>query len=135
MPTVEVAVGVVIRNQSVFVTKRAANVHQGDKWEFPGGKVELNESPEHALVRELQEEIAIQVHVSEPLTVVEHDYGDKRVKLLVFVVKEFSGKPQGNEGQSFQWVDYQFLSDLNFPEANKPIIEAVNQYLNLNAKK
>ncbi len=121
--TVEVAVGVIVRNQEIFITKRADDLHQGGKWEFPGGKKEQNESMQQALSRELQEEVGIQVLEQRPLMVIEHDYGDKQVVLDVRVVDAFKGEPRGMEGQQGKWVRLQDLNDYTFPSANVAIIE------------
>lgn len=126
MKTVEVAVGVVVQNTQTpkfFVCKRSANQHQGNKWEFPGGKVEANESADEALARELLEEIGIQVIVCSPLTVITFNYPDKCVKLIVKLVSEFGGIAHGAEGQESKWVDFKTLKTLEFPEANQAIIE------------
>lgn len=124
---VHVAVGVVYREQQVFVTKRASHVHQGGKWEFPGGKVEINETVAQALARELKEEIAIDVLACSPLMVIEHDYGDKKVSLDVFLVEHFMGEPNAQEGQEQLWVALSGLDALDFPEANLAIIDRVKQ--------
>lgn len=129
MRVVPVAVGVIVRNQQVFLTKRAANVHQGNKWEFPGGKVEENETVEDALIRELEEEIGVFASQFHPLVTVDHDYGDKQVRLNVFLVSEFTGEPIGKEGQLFQWLPVERLEELDFPQANQPIVSAVISYL------
>ena len=123
MKIVEVAVGVIRRNGKIFVSKRADDLHQGGKWEFPGGKREAGETMADALGRELLEEIGIRVLEQVPLMVIEHDYGDKKVCLDIRLVDAFEGEPHGNEGQVTQWVDVAALSGLEFPEANKPIIE------------
>lgn len=127
MKQVHVAVGVVLVNEDVFLTKRALNVHQGGKWEFPGGKVEKSESVAEALYRELQEEIAIDILSCFPLTTIEHDYGDKQVKLEVFVIDNFQGEPCAQEGQEEAWFHINELDQLDFPEANKSIVEALKQ--------
>ena len=126
MPTTEVkvAAGVIERDGQVLVTQRAAKAHQGGLWEFPGGKLESGESAEQALVRELAEELNIQVTQQSPLIEIAHDYGDKQVRLFVFVVRDFDGEPQGLEGQPMQWVAATELNGLSFPAANLPIIQA-----------
>lgn len=126
MPTTEVkvAAGVIERDGQVLVTQRAAKAHQGGLWEFPGGKLESGESAEQALVRELAEELNIQVTQQAPLIEISHDYGDKQVRLFVFVVRAFEGEPQGLEGQPMQWVAAADLNTLSFPAANLPIIQA-----------
>jgi 8-oxo-dGTP diphosphatase len=123
MKQVHVAVGVIVSNGEVFLTKRLDHVHQGGKWEFPGGKVEADESVAQALHRELQEEIAIDVLSCLPLLEISHDYGDKLVKLEVFVVDNFQGEPTAQEGQQQGWFSINELSEIDFPEANIAIVE------------
>eukprot|EP01137_Pigoraptor_chileana_P016793 Opistho-2@73895 len=91
----------VIRDDSgkILIARRADTQHQGGLWEFPGGKVEADESVECALARELQEELGIVVGAARPLIKVRHDYPDKQVLLDVWEVSSFSGEPHGAEGQ------------------------------------
>jgi len=125
---VHVAVGVIVRQQQIFLTKRHAHVHQGGKWEFPGGKLESDETIAQALFRELKEEVAIEVLSCQPLLKIEHDYGDKKVLLDVFVVDNFSGEPSAQEGQQDNWFSFEQLKALDFPEANVAIITALEDY-------
>lgn len=124
---VHVAVGVIIREQQYFLTKRLENAHQGGKWEFPGGKVENDESAAQALHRELQEEIAIDVLSCQPLIEISHDYGDKKVHLEVYLVDHFQHEPVAQEGQRSAWFTLAELDALDFPEANKAIIEKLKE--------
>ncbi|MGL1957983.1 MAG: 8-oxo-dGTP diphosphatase MutT [Colwellia sp.] len=127
--TVHVAVGVICQLDPItdqvhyFLTKRIANTHQGDKWEFPGGKVESTETVAQALARELKEEIAIDVLSCQPLIIINHDYGDKKVCLEVFLVDNFIGDPNAQEGQGEGWFSLLELQALDFPAANVVIIE------------
>ncbi|AQP99498.1 7,8-dihydro-8-oxoguanine-triphosphatase [Pseudoalteromonas aliena] len=122
---VHVAVGVIKKNNAIFICKRADEQHQGGLWEFPGGKVEAGESVFAALKRELIEEVGLTIHSSSQLMVIEHDYGDKCVKLDVHVVSNFSGEAHGAEGQPSEWVAISELGDYDFPEANADIIEKI----------
>lgn len=122
---VHVAVGVILRDQQVFLTKRHSHVHQGGKWEFPGGKVEVGESTAQALHRELQEEIGIDTLACRHLMDIKHDYGDKQVYLDVHIVDQFLGEPSAQEGQEEAWYELSELTTLEFPEANTPIIKAL----------
>lgn len=120
---VHVAAGIIVRNELIFLTKRADNAHQGGKWEFPGGKVEVGESVNDALSRELNEEVGITAIQSTPFINIEHDYLDKKVTLDFYLVSEFAGEPAGCEGQQSQWVAVNTLATLDFPAANQPVIE------------
>lgn len=122
--TVHVAAAVIRRGSQILLSKRKKHVHQGGLWEFPGGKVESSESIERALVRELQEELAITPTRFEPLIQIFHDYGDKSVFLDVWTVLEFSGSPEGREGQLIEWVEEADLHLRDFPAANNPIVVA-----------
>lgn len=123
MKIVDVAVGVIKRKNMIYISKRADNLHQGGKWEFPGGKRENHESIEQALTRELKEEININVLLQLPLMVIEHDYGDKKVRLNVRVVEQFQGEPSPQENQQAQWVAIDELTRYDFPAANQAIID------------
>ena len=124
MALVTVAVGILIDDAGrVLVTRRAPHVHQGGLWEFPGGKVEAHESIFKALARELREELGVLVEASEPLMVLEHDYGDKQVRLDVHRVTRWWGEPRGLEGQPLAWQQPEQLQDWAFPAANRPILE------------
>lgn len=122
---VEVAVGVIYQQARFFLTKRHVDAHQGGKWEFPGGKVETAETVAQALARELKEEIAIDVLSCQPLVEIRHDYGDKKVQLSVFLVDNFTGEPTAQEGQEQGWFALPALVELDFPEANQTIINAL----------
>lgn len=109
----------------ILVTKRPDHVHQGGLWEFPGGKLEPGESPQAGLVRELSEELGIQVQASRPLIRVHHDYGDRHVLLDVHRVDAYSGTPSGREGQPLDWLYPESMDPSCFPAADRPIINAL----------
>lgn len=123
MKIVEVAVGVIKRGQDIYISKRADTLHQGGLWEFPGGKREGSESIDQALCRELLEEVGIVVEHQHALLVIEHDYGDKKVRLEVRVVDKFTHEPSPQEGQQARWVTISDLCNYEFPAANKVIID------------
>jgi 8-oxo-dGTP diphosphatase len=132
MKIVDVAVGVIKRGDKIYISKRADGLHQGGKWEFPGGKREANETIEQALARELSEEIGIKVTKQSHFILIEHDYGDKKVRLDVRLVEGFEGKEHHQEGQQSQWVDINELSQFTFPDANKVIIDKLVSLLTEN---
>ena len=114
----------------VLIARRPEHVHQGGLWEFPGGKVETDESVLEALTRELHEELGINVQTARPLIRIRHDYPDKSVLLDVWRVDAFTGTApscggKGREGQSIMWVLPTELVKYDFPAANIPIVTAV----------
>ncbi|MEE4278258.1 MAG: 8-oxo-dGTP diphosphatase MutT [Halieaceae bacterium] len=122
----EVAVAVVLDGAGqVLLTRRHDAAHQGGLWEFPGGKCEAGEDVSAALRREIHEELGIEIREHQPLIVVEHDYGDKCVRLDVHLVTAYIGEPQAREGQPMRWVRREALADYAFPAANGPIVERV----------
>lgn len=126
MVRVEVAAAAIVdADGRVLLSRRPNHVHQGGLWEFPGGKLEPEESAVEALVRELDEELAIRPTRFRPLIRVGHDYGDKRVVLHVFRVDAFSGTPYGREGQAVEWVPVADLQARHFPAANLPIVTSL----------
>jgi len=123
---VHVAVGVIVNALGeILIAKRHATQHQGGLWEFPGGKVEAGEGVRAALKRELFEELGIHVRQCTPEIQIQHQYADKTVLLDVWRVTRFDGAATGKEGQPVVWVAPHKLNDFAFPEANKPIINAV----------
>ncbi len=125
---VYVAVGVIInKNNQVLIAKRASHQHQGDKWEFPGGKVEAGETAQQALSRELKEELGIEIKSPLHITDINHKYTDKTVCLNVYEVRDWSGKPEGREGQPLLWVKKSDLSQYTFPSANVKILDKIKK--------
>jgi len=119
-------VAAVIRDAAgkILLAQRPAHKHQGGKWEFPGGKVESGEIPLHALSRELEEELGIQLQYAQPLIKIRHVYPELAVLLDVWEVTAFSGTAHGREGQPVAWFDAEQLPALEFPPANAPIVTA-----------
>ncbi len=125
---IEVAAGIILRDsgkpsQQVLIAKRPDSKDQGGLWEFPGGKLENEETPEQALARELKEEIGIQIVHAELFQQIIHQYPNKQVELWFYKVLDFLGEPTGVENQEIVWIDVQQLSNLEFPEANLRIVQ------------
>lgn len=125
MQPIHVAVAVIVNEHNeVLIARRADHLHQGGLWEFPGGKVERNETVRAALDRELHEELGITAAQAHPLIRVHHAYSDKTVLLDVWRVTGIHGTPHGRERQPVRWVAPSDLRSYAFPEANQPIITA-----------
>lgn len=123
---IQVAVAVVVDQQNkVCISRRHQSSHQGGLWEFPGGKVEPGETINQALVREIREELGLEIHQSRNLIQIQHEYTDRRVCLHVCRVISYSGKASSVEGQPVRWVPIEQLSNYEFPAANLPIIKSL----------
>ncbi|HGX93028.1 MAG TPA: Nudix family hydrolase [Candidatus Tenderia sp.] len=123
---IHVAVAVVVnRGGEVLLALRPQDKHQGGLWEFPGGKVEADETVVEALKRELLEEVGIDATQFRPLIRVRHHYGDRSVLLDVWRVDDFEGDAHGCEGQAVEWVAPEALNERQFPAANLAIVSAV----------
>ncbi len=127
--TVAVAV-IVDEQQRILITRRPFHVPHGGCWEFPGGKLEADEPSVSALIREIKEEVGLEVRQQQLLGEVNHQYPDKVVKLVIFLVRQFAGAPSCLEGQlAMKWVYPHELNPEHFPEANREVIAMVQDYL------
>jgi 8-oxo-dGTP diphosphatase len=126
MKSIHVAAGVVVNDAGdILLARRPEHAHQGGLWEFPGGKVEPDETPQAALRRELHEEVGLDIAQSRPFIQIEHSYPDKRVLLDVYRVLAYQGKAHGREGQPVRWVSTSEMRRYAMPAANLPIVTAV----------
>ena len=118
-PPLLVSAGIIMQNGQVLVGQRRKGDRHSLKWEFPGGKVEHGETPQQALVRELQEELSIAAKVGSELARYEHDYpSGSRVHLLFFAVSEYDGEPKGRVFEQICWIDLTALPGLDFLEGD-----------------
>lgn len=111
----------------ILIDRRKPGGKMGGLWEFPGGKVESGESVATCVVREVREELDIEIAVGEALMAIEHDYTDFKVTLNVHHCKHLSGEPQLIECDAIAWVTPIELDQFTFPEANGVIIKALQQ--------
>ncbi|MDH5631947.1 MAG: Nudix family hydrolase [Gammaproteobacteria bacterium] len=127
-PVLRVVAGVVRdprNSRRVLLSRRHPGSHQGGKWEFPGGKIEPGESPYDSLVRELREELGIEVTRAMPMMRIAYAYPDKRVHLDIWRVLEYAGIPHGKEKQEIDWVEITRMKRLDYPEANLPVVHVL----------
>lgn len=124
---IEVAAGLVFRDQRLLITQRKPDDHLAGLWEFPGGKREINESFEECLVRELKEELAIEAVVFEMVESVTHDYPDRRVLIKFYRCTWVSGEPEAIGCQDFKWVHAGDLDRHAFPAADAGLVARLAQ--------
>lgn len=117
----------VIRDASgrVLIARRPPGRALAGSWEFPGGKVADGETVHQALVRELREEIGIEVRAAEPFMRYRHAYPQSVVVLDVWTVAEYDGEPRALEGQALRWESVDRLMGAGLLEADRPIVEAL----------
>ena len=120
----KVAVAIISDEEDrILITQRPLHASHGGFWEFPGGKLESGELPEEALVREIKEELGIQVNTFRYLDTISYQYPEYKVHLHVFHVTGYSGEPACLEGQpGLRWVYLNQLNPEDFPEANHKVI-------------
>ena len=126
-PLVDVTAAVIGRADGrILVCSRPAGTHLAGKWEFPGGKIEPEETPEDCIRREIREELAMEIAVGPVLTVMEHDYGVKYVRVTFFaaVSDDF---PVAKDGQKFRWVKPEALDRVAFLDADRPVAAEIRK--------
>ena len=125
------AVALIDPDGRVLLAQRPAGKSMAGLWEFPGGKVEVGETPEDALVRELHEELGIETWSSclAPLTFASHTYDDFHLLMPLYACRKWDGIVQGKEGQELAWVRAQDLNKYPMPPADIPIIPILRDWL------
>jgi len=103
MKQIDAAIAIVAREGKILICQRKDNDTFGGYWEFPGGKVERDETILDALKREFVEELGIHILTAEPWCGIEHVYPHAHVRLHFYISREWSGEPQSLEGQAFAW--------------------------------
>ncbi|MEO7096086.1 MAG: (deoxy)nucleoside triphosphate pyrophosphohydrolase [Polyangiales bacterium] len=115
----------------VLVTQRKRGAHLEGLWELPGGKIDPGEDPRAALVRELREELGIEVTVGAPVEITSHRYPEKHVLLLFFDATRLPGSPEPRaiDVADLRWADADELRTLAFPAADVPVVAAIDRRL------
>ena len=121
MKTVEVAAAVITDGKKVFATQRGYGPFK-DKWEFPGGKLETGEQPEQALVREIREELDVEIRTDRYLTCIEYDYPDFRLKMHCFLASICEGQPVLLEHEAAGWFTMDELDDVDWLPADREAV-------------
>lgn len=132
MKIIEVCAAIIINNNKILLTQRGYGEYK-DKWEFPGGKIEENETEEETIIREIKEELDASIKVEKFLTKVEYDYTSFYLKMNVFITSLTSSHLLFKEHESYKWIDVSELNDLDALDllpADRLIIPYLKDYLN-----
>ncbi len=124
-----IGIGIVLNEGKVLIDKRLNGGSLGGMWEFPGGKQHLGEDIKLTIEREVMEELAIKVDVSEHLISINHSYSHKNLRFIVHICQWIDGEPQPLASQEVRWVEPDQLCNYPFPAANSKIITALINYL------
>ena len=117
----------IFRDGKILITQRHTSAHLGGLWEFPGGKCEPGETFEQCLVREIQEELGIEIEVGQLLEEISHAYAEKTVRLKFFICKFISGIPQPLDCAAFKWIEKAEMAEFEFPAADARLLEKLRE--------
>jgi 8-oxo-dGTP diphosphatase len=125
------AVALIDIDGRVLLAQRPEGKHLAGLWEFPGGKVGAGETPEAAVVRELREELAVDITESclAPLTFASHAYEDFQLLMPLYVCRVWKGTPTPLEGQALKWARPMAMASLPMPPADTPLVAMLRDYL------
>ena len=122
MKTIEVVAAIIRENDKIFATQRGSGEFKGG-WEFPGGKIELGETPQNALIREIKEELDVQIEVNQLLETVEYDYPNFHLTMHCFWCELISGDLVLKEHQDAKWLTKGELESVAWLPADLGLIE------------
>ena len=128
MKTIRVTAAIIIENDKVFATQRGYGEFK-DGWEFPGGKIEPNEAPEDAIVREIKEELDTEIEVVELLDTVEYDYPEFHLSMDCFICRIKSGNLVLKEHEAARWLTRETLGSVERLPADQALIGKIEKYL------
>jgi len=124
---IEVTCAIIVEKGRVLATRRSETMPHPLKWEFPGGKLKDGESPEVCIVREIREELGIEVEVKRKLGVVEHIYEEHSIRLISFVCTVIQGVIRLSEHVEYKWISCGELDSLDWLEADLEVVEIVKE--------
>ena len=128
MKTVKVVAAIIIHENKMFATQRGYGEFK-DGWEFPGGKIEPGETPQEALVREIKEELDIEIEVKDFLETVEYDYPEFHLSMDCFFCAIKSGELVLKEHEAAKWLTVETLDGVDWLPADQGLVEGIREYL------
>ena len=126
--SIEVSAALIFRQGRILITQRHADAHLGGLWEFPGGKREPGESFEACLVREIHEELGVEIAVGHLFEEITHAYAEKTVHLKFFLCELSAGEPRPLGCAAVRWIGKPELADYDFPAADARLLDKLRAY-------
>lgn len=120
---IQVVCAVILKENKILIAQRSGKMKLPLKWEFPGGKLEDDEDEKEALVREIKEELNIQIQPSQRISAHVHDYGSFKINLIAYLCSYISGEIRLLEHKDFKFVPLELLKNYDLAEADIPVIE------------
>jgi len=128
LPLIEVSCAVIMDGDMVLVTQRSELMPHPLKWEFPGGKLLPGETPESTIIREIREELGVEISVHKLLPSVKYCYSDSSIKLIPFICSIRLGKIHLSEHRSYRWVHRSELEEVDWLEADVEVLALLKKY-------
>ena len=126
--SIEVSAALVFRAGKILTTQRHTDAHLGGLWEFPGGKRESGESSEACLVREIREELGVEIIVGHLFEEITHTYAEETVRLKFFLCELLTGEPRPLSCAAIRWIGKSELADYQFPAADARLLDKLRGY-------
>ena len=127
-PLTEVSCAIILDGEMVLATQRSYFMPHPYKWEFPGGKLKPGETPEACIIREIREELGVEISVIQLLPSVKHTDNDTAIKLIPFICTIRKGEISLTEHRLYRWVHRSQLKEIDWLEADLEVVELINRY-------
>lgn len=127
MKTIEVVAAIIKHDNKTFTTRRGYGEFE-NMWEFPGGKIEAGETREEALIREIKEELELNIEINSYLTTVDYDYPNFHLTMHCFICSIKSGELQLNAHNDAKWMNIEELNELNWVPADILVVDKLKEY-------
>lgn len=127
MKTIEVVAAIIKHDNKIFTTRRGYGEFE-NMWEFPGGKIEAGETREEALIREIKEELELNIEINSYLTTIDYDYSNFHLTMHCFICSIKSGKLQLNAHNYAKWMIMEELNELNWVPADILVVDKLKKY-------
>jgi 8-oxo-dGTP diphosphatase len=128
---IEVCCAIIIEGYKILATRRSRGMHLAGFWEFPGGKIESGETAEECIIREIREELNIEISVEKQLKPVKHHYPEKSIRLIPFICKLKAGKITLTDHSEFRWLAKHEIFEVNWAAADLKVLQ---NFTDLNLK-